>query len=113
MEGILQKLSLNTVCDEANCPNRMECFSRRTATFMILGSICTRNCTFCSVQKHQAPQAVDPAEPGHVAQAVAELGLRHVVVTSVTRDDLPDGGAGHFTDVIRAVRRQDSNVTIE
>lgn len=111
--AMLEKLSLYTVCDEANCPNRMECYSRRTATFMILGSVCTRNCTFCNVKKGQIPQDVDPEEPRHVAQAAEALGLRHVVITSVTRDDLPDGGAGHFADVIRAVREQIGGVTIE
>ncbi|MGI6777376.1 MAG: lipoyl synthase [Acetivibrionales bacterium] len=112
VEGILKKLSLNTVCDEANCPNRMECFSRKTATFMILGSICTRNCTFCNVNK-QKPTPVDKEEPQHVAQAVKELQLKHVVITSVTRDDLPDGGAGHFADVIKEVRKLNNNIKIE
>jgi len=110
---MLKKLDLHTVCDEASCPNRMECYSRRTATFMILGSVCTRDCTFCDVRKGLAPQALDPAEPLHVAQAAAALGLKHVVITSVTRDDLPDGGAGHFADTIRAVRGQLSHATIE
>jgi len=100
---MLRELSLHTVCEEANCPNRGECFRRRTATFMILGNHCTRNCTFCTVTK-ELPCAVDPEEPRHVAEAVRELNLKHVVITSVTRDDLPDGGAGHFADVIRAIR---------
>lgn len=113
VEDMLRRLSLHTVCSEANCPNRMECFSRRTATFMILGSVCTRNCTFCNVQKGAAPETVDPAEPLHVAQAAAELGLRHVVVTSVTRDDLPDGGAGHFAAVVRAIRAHNSQTAVE
>src|SRR5450830_1928512 len=95
VEEILRKLFLNTVCEEANCPNRMECFNRKTATFMILGNACTRNCTFCNVNKG-VPQPVDPDEPRRVAEGVKELGLRHVVITSVTRDDLPDGGASHF-----------------
>ena len=111
--AMLEKLSLHTVCDEANCPNRMECYSRRTATFMILGSVCTRNCTFCNVRKDRAPQGVDREEPRHVAQAAGELGLKHVVITSVTRDDLADGGAGHFADVIHAIRNQDRGITIE
>ena len=110
---ILDTLDLHTVCEEANCPNRMECYSRRTATFMILGSVCTRNCTFCNVQKGLAPEETDPAEPIRVALAAEALGLKHVVVTSVTRDDLPDGGAGHFADVVRTVREKIGGVTIE
>ena len=102
---MLRTLSLHTVCEEANCPNRGECFRKRTATFMILGNHCTRNCTFCTVTKEQ-PCAVDPSEPQHIAEAVKELNLRHVVITSVTRDDLPDGGAGHFADVIRAIKAE-------
>ena len=102
-EKLLSSLSLHTVCEEANCPNLMECFNRKTATFMILGCTCTRNCTFCDVQKGR-PQTVDPEEPLHVAQAVKDLSLRHVVITSVTRDDLPDGGATHFADVIKSIR---------
>lgn len=99
VQEMLGRLSLHTVCQEANCPNLMECFGRKTATFMILGSVCTRNCTFCNVSKG-SPGAVDLAEPDRVVEAVQELGLKHVVITSVTRDDLPDGGAGHFARVI-------------
>lgn len=109
---ILRNLSLNTVCEEANCPNIMECFSRRTATFMILGKVCTRDCTFCNVTKG-IPQPVDSNEPFHVARAVKALQLKHVVVTSVTRDDLPDGGAGHFARMVAAVRQMNPDVTIE
>lgn len=112
VQSILSKLSLNTVCKEANCPNKMECFQRKTATFMILGTVCTRNCAFCNVTKGVS-EPVDPQEPLNVAKAVAELKLRHVVITSVTRDDLPDGGAQHFADVINEVRRLNSLVTIE
>ena len=112
VEEILQRLSLNTVCEEANCPNRMECFGNRTATFMILGRKCTRNCTFCNVEKNE-PQPVDEEEPAHVAQAVSELKLKHVVITSVTRDDLPDGGAGHFAGVVENIRKLDDKVMIE
>lgn len=112
VESIIRKLSLNTVCDEANCPNKMECFSRKTATFMILGRICTRNCTFCNVSK-EIPTIVDREEPAHVAEAVKELGLRHVVITSVTRDDIPDGGSGHFAEVINRVRSANKDVIIE
>jgi len=112
VEGMLRRLNLNTVCDEAACPNRVECFGRKTATFMILGNVCTRNCTFCNVSKGNV-QPVDESEPERVAQAVKELGLRHAVITSVTRDDLPDGGAGHFARVIDAVRNIAPGVTIE
>lgn len=112
VEALLKSLSLHTVCEEANCPNLMECFCRKTATFMILGRICSRNCTFCNVEK-AIPQPVDPDEPAHVARAVYELNLRHVVVTSVTRDDLPDGGAGHFAEVIEEIKKSASGVTVE
>jgi len=112
VENMLKRLSLNTVCEEAACPNRMECFERKTATFMILGSNCTRNCTFCNVTKC-APEPVDSMEPLHVAQGVKELGLKHVVITSVTRDDLEDGGAGHFADVINEIKKVDDKVVIE
>jgi lipoic acid synthetase len=112
VEAMLRRLSLHTVCEEANCPNRMECFGRRTSTFMILGGRCTRNCTFCNVQKG-APEPVDALEPRHAAEAVRELGLKHVVVTSVTRDDLPDGGAGHFAQTIREIRTIAPGTTIE
>ena len=101
----LGELHLRTVCQEAHCPNLGECFARGTATFMILGSTCTRNCTFCAVEKGE-PAAPDPHDPERVAEAAARLGLRHVVVTSVTRDDLPDGGSGHFARAVRAVRRR-------
>lgn len=112
VEKMLARLSLHTVCEEANCPNLMECYNRKTATFMILGKVCTRNCTFCNVEKGLT-QTVDPDEPLHVAQAVQELGLKHVVITSVTRDDLPDGGAGHYADVIREIRGLETDVVIE
>lgn len=112
VENMVGKLSLHTVCAEANCPNRMECFSRKTATFMILGCACTRNCTFCNVTKGM-PQPVDAAEPRHVAEGVKALGLRHAVITSVTRDDLPDGGAGHFASTIAQMRSTCTGTTIE
>ncbi len=112
VKEILQRFSLNTVCEEANCPNRMECFSKKTATFMILGSQCTRNCRFCNVT-HAEPQNVDPKEPQNVANATLELGLKHVVITSVTRDDLPDGGAQHFSKVIKAIRALKSDIVVE
>lgn len=112
VEEILKRLSLHTVCEQASCPNLMECFGRRTATFMILGKVCTRNCTFCDVHKGR-PELLDMEEPLHVAQAVRELNLRHVVITSVTRDDLKDGGAGHYAAVIGKVRELNPNVVIE
>lgn len=104
-QAILQELSLETVCRSAHCPNLSECFARHTATFMILGSHCTRSCRFCAVA-HAAPDAVRQDEPAAVAEAAARMKLRHVVITSVTRDDLADGGAGHFARVIRAVRER-------
>lgn len=112
VENMLKELHLNTVCDEAACPNRGECFGRKTATFMILGSVCTRQCTFCNVSKGKSQQ-VDENEPKNVAQAVKALSLKHTVITSVTRDDLPDGGAGHFVKVINAIRDTTPGVTIE
>src|SRR6266852_2681332 len=101
---LLRELRLETVCENARCPNRPECYARRTATIMILGNICTRPCGFCSVPRGQ-PEALEDDEPQRVAEAAARLGLRHVVITSVTRDDLPDGGADHFYRCILAVRR--------
>lgn len=112
VKAILTKFSLNTVCEEANCPNRMECFSKKTATFMILGSQCSRNCRFCNVS-HGELKKVDPNEPQNVAKAALELGLRHVVITSVTRDDIEDGGASHFSEVIRAIKVGDKRLVVE
>ena len=112
VEGILKKLNLNTVCREAGCPNYMECFSCKTATFMILGTNCTRNCRFCNVN-FASPQPIDEHEPENIAVAIKELGLRYAVITSVTRDDLPDGGAGHFAKIVRAARRTSPNTAIE
>ncbi|KJU83804.1 lipoyl synthase [Candidatus Magnetobacterium bavaricum] len=109
---LLRGFRLNTVCEEARCPNRGHCFSKPTATFMILGSSCTRTCGFCSVN-HQHPQLPDGTEPERVAQAALALGLRHVVITSVTRDDLYDGGAGHFARTVTAVRACLPGATIE
>ena len=100
---LLRELRLETVCENARCPNRPECYARRTATFMILGNVCTRPCGFCSVPRGQ-PEALEDDEPERVAEAALRLGLKHVVITSVTRDDLPDGGADHFYRCIRAVR---------
>jgi len=112
VKEMLTRLSLHTVCEEAACPNIMECFGRKTATFMILGRNCSRNCTFCNVTKGELDR-VDPMEPEHVAKAVGELGLRHVVVTSVTRDDLSDGGAGHFARTIERIRELNPTTTVE
>lgn len=109
---LLGGLDLHTVCREARCPNLAECFGRRTATFLILGPVCTRRCAFCAVDKG-GPRQVDPGEPDRVASAVASLALSHVVVTSVTRDDLPDGGASHFVAVVRAVRAVRPGSTVE
>lgn len=100
---LLKSHNISSVCDEARCPNRDECFSKPTAAFMILGDTCTRGCGFCSVS-HGRPLPPDPHEPERLAEAAAGMGLRHVVITSVTRDDLPDGGAGQFADAILAVR---------
>ena len=112
VENLLEKLNLNTVCEEAACPNKGECFNRKTATFMILGRVCTRSCTFCNVTGGK-PDLIDPLEPAHIAEAVKELQLKHVVITSVTRDDLPDGGAGHFAKVINTIKSEYSDAVIE
>jgi lipoyl synthase len=111
VKNMLRKHSLNTVCEAAACPNMMECFNRKTATFLILGKVCTRNCRFCNVEGGK-PEPVDPHEPEHVAQAVQEMGLRHAVITSVTRDDLPDGGASHFAGVIERLSSLDVNIEV-
>jgi lipoic acid synthetase len=102
-DGLLRELGLETVCENARCPNRPECYARRTATFMILGNICTRPCGFCAVARGQ-PEDLESDEPDRLAEAAYRLGLRHVVITSVTRDDLPDGGADHFYRCVVAVR---------
>ena len=112
MLGVARGLGLKTVCESARCPNRGECWQRRTVTFMVLGDRCTRHCSFCAVGKG-APAPADDAEPGNVAQAVRQLGLAHLVITSVTRDDLPDGGAAHIASTIRAVRVQSPCTKIE
>src|SRR5437588_4728791 len=104
-DHLLRELRLETVCENAKCPNRPDCWSRRTATFMILGNVCTRPCGFCSVPRGQ-PEVLEDDEPARVAEAAARLGLRHVVITSVTRDDLPEGGADHFRRCVLAVRER-------
>ncbi|KHO62829.1 lipoyl synthase [Thermoanaerobacter sp. YS13] len=111
MEAFLKSMSLNTVCQSANCPNMGECFARKTATFMIMGNICTRNCRFCAVEKGH-PQPLDEDEPRRIAEAAQKLGLKHVVVTCVTRDDLPDGGASHFAKTIYELKKL-PGVTVE
>ena len=112
VSSLLRDRQLHTVCQEARCPNLGECFSRGTATFMILGNRCTRNCSFCAVQ-HDSPLLPDEGEPERVAMAVEALGLRYVVITSVTRDDIPDGGALHFAKTIRYIRDQMPSTRIE
>jgi lipoic acid synthetase len=108
----MDRLRLHTICEEARCPNRWECWNARTATFLILGEICTRRCHYCSVETGR-PKAVDPDEPRRVAEAVQALGLRHAVITSVNRDELDDGGAATFAATIREVRRLSPACTIE
>jgi len=112
IKDILRRQKLHTVCEEASCPNIGECFGKGTATFMILGDICTRRCPFCDVA-HGRPLAPDAEEPRHLAETIAQLKLGYVVITSVDRDDLRDGGAQHFVDCIRAVRAASPNTTIE
>ncbi len=101
---ILKSKCLNTVCDGARCPNKSECYSRNTATFLIMGNVCTRNCRYCNISPAR-PEPLDKEEPGHIAEAVKELGLKYAVITSVTRDDLPDGGAEHFSRCVEEIRK--------
>ncbi len=112
VEKDLMERRLHTICQEGCCPNQGECFSKREASFLIMGRICTRNCRFCAVESGR-PQQLDPYEPQRLAEEVNTLGLRFVVITSVTRDDLPDGGAGHFARVIKEVRHRCPDVGIE
>jgi lipoic acid synthetase len=111
-QTLLDDLRLETVCENARCPNRPECWSRRTATFMILGNVCTRPCSFCSVPKGE-PLHIEDDEPARLAEAAARLGLKHVVITSVTRDDLPDGGASHFARCVLEIRKRLPGVAVE
>jgi len=111
-ENLLEQLRLHTVCESAQCPNQGKCFTEGTATFLLLGNICTRNCSFCAVN-HGLPQLVDEEESCRISQAIKILKLNHVVLTSVTRDDLPDGGASQFVKTIIAVREENPGVTIE
>ncbi|MEM9587896.1 MAG: lipoyl synthase [Planctomycetota bacterium] len=110
-DSLVDELGLETVCENAKCPNRMECYSQQTATFMILGNVCTRPCGFCAVKRGRPPAEPESDEPQRVAEAAARLGLKHVVITSVTRDDLPDGGAQHFHDCVVAVRERTGATT--
>lgn len=110
-DGLMEELGLETVCDNAKCPNRMECYSQLTATFMILGNVCTRPCGFCAVHRGRPPAPPAEDEPQRLAEAAARLGLKHVVITSVTRDDLPDGGADHFYRCVVAVRERTGATT--
>ena len=112
VKSILDKEDLHTVCEEARCPNLGECFSKGTATFLILGKICTRNCGFCAVD-NGIPTPIDETEPERVAQAIQKMGIQYVVITSVTRDDLPDGGVSLFAKTIRAIRAMDPKIKIE
>ncbi|RMF94232.1 MAG: lipoyl synthase [Candidatus Schekmanbacteria bacterium] len=112
VKAILRKGKLSTVCEEARCPNMAECFKRPTATFMIMGDVCTRNCTFCSVSNGNV-KPLDPQEPKNVAMAVKEMGLKYAVITSVTRDDISDGGASHFADTIKEIKKICPNTKIE
>lgn len=111
--AILEKYQLNTVCEEAKCPNRLECYTKKTATFLALGSACTRNCGFCDIDFTKAPLAPSLDEPKRIAASVADLGLKHAVITMVARDDLPDGGASHMAAIIREIRLLNTNVTVE
>ncbi len=112
MKALLRTAQLNTICESGNCPNRGECFAHRTATFMVLGDHCTRNCTFCNVETGRG-EAPDPGEPLRLAETVRHLGLKFAVITSVTRDELPDGGGAHFAAVIREVNRLNPDCGVE
>lgn len=113
VKGILQDLALNTVCEEASCPNIGECFNAGTATFLIMGPACTRACPYCDIDFEKKPQTLDPTEPLRLGEAVRRMGLNHVVITSVNRDDLPDGGASQFVRCIEETRKLSPNTTIE
>lgn len=112
-DAVVRKHGLVTVCEEATCPNRQECWSKKAATFMLMGAACTRTCTFCDIAYAKTPPALDASEPERTAAAIAELGLRFAVITSVNRDDLPDGGAAHFAATVRAVRARCPGTLIE
>ncbi|HSW71805.1 MAG TPA: lipoyl synthase [Chlamydiales bacterium] len=111
--SILEKYKLNTVCEEAKCPNRLECYSKKTATFLALGKECTRNCGFCDIDFSKTPKAPEEDEPLRIALSVKELGVKHAVITMVARDDLPDQGASHIAQIIKEIRKQNEGATIE
>jgi len=111
--ALLEKYRLNTVCEEARCPNRLECYGRKTATFLALGKACTRSCGFCDIDFTKQPKAPEEDEPMRIALAVRDLGLKHAVITMVARDDLPDGGASHMAEIVRAIRERVPAVTVE
>jgi lipoic acid synthetase len=113
IKGLLRERNLHTVCEEAHCPNVSECWASGTATFMLGGDICTRACRFCAIKTSRTPPPLDPKEPFHVAESIAALGLRYVVLTSVDRDDLEDGGANHFATTIREIKRLDPKIAVE
>jgi len=114
LKSFLAEFGLHTVCQEARCPNIADCFKRKKATFMILGALCTRSCTFCAVAKSAGAPATDPGDEAHrISEAVKEMGLKHVVITSVTRDDLSDGGAGAFSRTVRAIKDANKEVKVE
>jgi len=113
MKELLAKYLLNTVCQSAHCPNCQECWASGTATFMVLGDECTRNCRFCAIKTNPKPKKPDAGEPERLAKAVSELGLKYVVLTSVDRDDLPDFGAGHFADCIKAIKETNPKILVE
>lgn len=112
-DGILDKYRLNTVCEEAKCPNRMECYSKKTATFLALGKQCSRACGFCDIDFSKTPALPEADEPERIAQSVLELGLKHAVITMVARDDLPDGGAVHIASIVQELRKRVPYVTVE
>jgi lipoyl synthase len=113
VQQIIKQRNIHTICEEGRCPNRAECYSQKTATFLLMGPTCTRSCAFCQVDKGHAPMPLDPNEPARVAEAVGLLGLNYVVLTSVARDDLPDGGASWFVETIASIRHQNSQTQIE
>ncbi len=112
-DALVKEFGLNTVCEEAKCPNRHECYSKKTATFLALGKECTRNCGFCDIDFSKTPQPLDPLEPAKIAASVHKLELRHVVITQVARDDLADGGAGQIVQIVEAIRKQNPTTTVE
>lgn len=113
VQKIIKERNIHTICEEGRCPNRAECYANKTATFLLMGATCTRNCGFCQVDKGHAPMPLDQAEPQKVAEAIALLGLEYVVLTSVARDDLADQGSGHFVDVMQAIRQINPDIKIE